>query len=221
MFGFTSIDTSSSPSNKQLCFVHSDEAQGAQAGNAKNLLEIKSPTEAALAMKNLHIEMLHKALQPFLHDLTKTGLRRFASYYYKNAKHIEMHLKPNYVPVSCKKIGLTLQGIDEVKEAEDYKSLCSHLAVRLEEIQRKLAKDYAMKVKDMNRCALWHQFLASFASCCPKLQRYSSRNMEMKGTPSTKQLWISLSRSPTKRSLPLKQLHANSSSSTRRRMRLL
>jgi hypothetical protein len=75
MSGSASIDTNSSPSNKQLRFVHSDEAPGAQAGSAKNLLEIKSPTEAALAMKNHHIEMLHKALQPFLHDLTETCLR--------------------------------------------------------------------------------------------------------------------------------------------------
>jgi hypothetical protein len=105
-------------------------------------------------MKNHHIEMLHKALQPIRHNLTETCLRCFASYYYKNAKHKEMLLNLNYVPVSCKKIGLTLQGIDEVKETEDYKSLCSHLAVRLEEIQCKLAKDYAMKVDDMNRCAL-------------------------------------------------------------------
>jgi hypothetical protein len=156
MSGSASSDTSSSPSNKQLCFVRSDEAPGAQAGNAKKLIEIKSPTEAALAMKNRHIEMLHKALQPFLCNLTETCLRRFASYYYKNAKHKEIYLNPNYVLVSCKKIGLTLQGIEEVKETEDYKSLCSHLAVRLDEIQCKLAKNYAMKVDDMNCCALWH-----------------------------------------------------------------
>ncbi len=119
-------------------------------------------------MKYHCIEMLHKALQPFLHNLTKTCLRNFASYYYKNAKHKEMHLNPNYIPVSCKKIVLTLQGIDKVKETEDYKSLCSHLAVRLEEIQRELTKDYAMKVNDMNRCTLWHQFLASFCKLLPK-----------------------------------------------------
>jgi hypothetical protein len=181
MSGFVSIDTSSSPSNKQLCFVHSDKAQGSQAGNAKNLLEIKSPAEAALAMKNLHIEMLHEALQPFLHDLTETGLRCFASYYYKNAKHKEIHLKPNYVPVSCKKIGLTLQGIDEVKEAEDYKSLCSHLAVRLEEIQRNFAKDYAITVKDMNHRALWHQFLASFCKLLPKVAKVFIPQYGIKG----------------------------------------
>lgn len=79
-----------------------------------------------------------------------------------------MHLDPNYVPASCKKIGLTLQGIDEVKETEDFKSLCSHLAVRLEEIQRELAKDFAMRVDDMNRRALWHRFLASFCELLPK-----------------------------------------------------
>jgi hypothetical protein len=165
MSGSTSTDTSSSPSNKRLRFVHSDKALGAQAGNAKNLLKIKSPTEAALAMKNRHIETLHEALQPFLLDLTETCLR---SYYYKNTKHEVMYLNPNYIPVSCKKIGLTLQGIDEVKETEDYKSLCSHLAIRLEEIQRELAKDYTVKVDNMNCHALWHRFLASFCKLLPK-----------------------------------------------------
>ena len=79
-----------------------------------------------------------------------------------------MHLDLNYVPASCKKIGLTLQGIDEVKETEDFKSLCSHLAVHIKEIQRKLAKDFAMRVNNMNRCTLWHRFLASFCELLPK-----------------------------------------------------
>jgi hypothetical protein len=59
-------------------------------------------------MKSRCIEILHKALHPFLHDLTSTCLRRFASYYYKNAKHNKMHLNPNYFIVSCKKIGKEL-----------------------------------------------------------------------------------------------------------------
>jgi hypothetical protein len=66
-----------------------------------------------------------------------------------------MHLDPNYVPVSCKKIGLTLQGIDEVKETDDFKSLCSHLAVGLKEFKCNLAKEFAMRVDDMNRHTLW------------------------------------------------------------------
>jgi hypothetical protein len=41
-------------------------------GNAKNQLEITSPTEAALAMKSRRIETLHEALHPFLNDLTET-----------------------------------------------------------------------------------------------------------------------------------------------------
>jgi hypothetical protein len=80
-----------------------------------------------------------------------------------------MHLNPNYVRVSCKKIWLTLQIIEVVKITEDYKSLCSDLTVRLEEIQHKLAKDYAMRVDDMNRHALWHQFFASFYKLLPKV----------------------------------------------------
>jgi hypothetical protein len=169
MSGFASNDDSSSPSNKRTRFFNNEVATVPQvAGTAKKQLVTKSPTEAAMAMKNSHIATLHEALQPFLHDLTETCLRRYAAYYYKNAKHEEMHLDPNYVPASCKKIGLTLQGIDEVKETEDFKSLCSHLAVRLEEIQRKLVKDFAMRVDDMNRRALWHRFLASFCELLPK-----------------------------------------------------
>ena len=80
-----------------------------------------------------------------------------------------MHLNPNYVRVSCKKIWLTLQITEVVKITEDYKSLCSDLTVRLEEIQHKLAKDYAMRVDDMNRHALWHQFFASFYKLLPKV----------------------------------------------------
>ena len=56
-----------------------------------------------------------------------------------------------------------------VKITDDYKSLCSDLTVRLEEIQHKLAKDYAMRVDDMNRHALWHQFFASFYKLLPKV----------------------------------------------------
>ncbi len=169
MSGFASNDDISSPSNKRIRFFNNEVAAVPQvAGPAKKQLVTKSPTEAAMAMKNSHIATLHEALQPFLQDLTETCLRRYAAYYYKNAKHEEMHLDPNYVPASCKKIGLTLQGIDEVKETEDFKSLCSHLAVRLEEIQRELAKDFAMRVDDMNRRALWHRFLASFCELLPK-----------------------------------------------------
>ena len=156
MSGFTSNDDSSSPSNKRTRFFNDEVAAVPQvAGPAKKQLVTKSPTEAAMAMKNSHIATLHEALQPFLQDLTETCLRRYAAYYYKNAKHEEMHLDPNYVPASCKKIGLTLQGIDEVKETDDFKSLCSHLAVGLKEFKCNLAKEFAMRVDDMNRHTLW------------------------------------------------------------------
>jgi hypothetical protein len=121
-----------------------------------------------MAMKNRHIETLHEALQPFLKDLTETCLIRFAAYYYKNVKHEEMLLDANYVPTSCKKFGLTLQAMDEVKETEDYKSLCSQLAVRIKEIQRELALDYTIQVDDLNCRALWQRFLASFCELLPK-----------------------------------------------------
>mgnify|MGYP000217824073 CR=1 FL=1 len=109
MSGFASNDDSSSPSNKRTRFFNNEGANVPQvAGSAKKQLVTKSPTEAAMALKNSHIATLHLALQPFLHDLTETCLRRYAAYYYKNAKHEEMYLDPNYVPASCKKIGLTM-----------------------------------------------------------------------------------------------------------------
>jgi hypothetical protein len=169
MSGSTSNDQDSSPSNKRNCVGFTADTVTAEAtGNANTQQETTSLLEAAMAMKNHHIEMLHKALQPFLEDLTETCLRRFAAYYYKNAKHEEMFLDANYVPTSCKKFGLTLQAMDEVKETEDYKSLCSQLAVRIKKIQRKLALDYAIRVNDLNCHALWQRFLASFCKLLPK-----------------------------------------------------
>ena len=73
MSGFASNDDSSSPSNKRTRFFNDEAAPVPQvAGTAKKQLVTKSPTEAAMALKNSHIATLHEALQPFLQDLTET-----------------------------------------------------------------------------------------------------------------------------------------------------
>ncbi len=81
MSGFASNDQDSSPSNKQnrVGFTASTVTSKA-TGNANTQQETTSPLKAAMAMKNRHIEMLHKALQPFLKDITETCLRCFAAY---------------------------------------------------------------------------------------------------------------------------------------------
>ena len=71
MSGFASNDDSSSPSNKRTRFFNIEAAAVPQvAGPDKKQLVTKSPTEAAMVMKNSHIATLHEALQPFIQDLS-------------------------------------------------------------------------------------------------------------------------------------------------------
>ena len=78
--------------------------------------------------------MLHNDAQPFLLELLGSVLKEFATSYWKHKKYQGMVSHYDYIPFSCKH-GLTLQALEEVKESEDYITLCVHLGVEIAQSQ--------------------------------------------------------------------------------------
>ena len=130
---------------------------------------LQTPLVAALTMGTSHVETLHREAQPFLKELLGTLLGQFATYYWKHKKHQEMVSDNDYVPSSCKH-GLTLNALQEVRESEDYITLCIQLEVEIAQSQRNLAT-YALRVYDMNRLAHRRRYKNGLCKLLPTAAR--------------------------------------------------
>ena len=80
-----------------------------------------------------------------------------------------MAKEKSYVLTSCK-IGLTLNAVQEVKESEDYITLCISPQVDLFLAQSNLAS-YALRAHDLHRRAFWVQFKKAYAKLLPAASR--------------------------------------------------
>ena len=74
-------------------------------------------------MKSKYIATLHIGLVTFLGDLTDTTLHHYAIYFLRNVQYQESSLKVNHVPSAIRKIGMTFQSLEEVKDSKDYKAV--------------------------------------------------------------------------------------------------
>ena len=99
--------------------------------------KITSPLEAAKILKSKYIETLHIGLVTFLGDLTDDMLHHYANYFLRNVLYQESRLNADYVPTAIKKIGLTLQSLEEVKDSKDYKAV----------LDRYIADEKATKIR--------------------------------------------------------------------------
>ena len=61
-----------------------------------------------------------------------------------------MHLNPHHIPTSIKKLKLTLQPLDEVKESEGVKALQSELDAEFEELRRRIRDKYFKPLEIIN-----------------------------------------------------------------------
>ena len=89
--------------------------------------------------------------------------------YWKHKKYPEMVSNHGCIPSSYKH-GLTLQALQEVKESEDYITLCVHLEVGISQSQRNLAS-FALRVYAMNRVAHQRQYKITFYKLLPTAAR--------------------------------------------------
>ena len=87
------------------------------------ILELLTPLSAATAIASCYIATLHIGLTTFLNAIMDQCLKAYLVYFHTSAKHNEMRLSPTHVPSSIKRIKLTLQPLDEVKESKDYRAL--------------------------------------------------------------------------------------------------
>ena len=79
-----------------------------------------------MTLKLKYTETLHIGLVTFLGDLTNDMLHHYGNYFLRNAQYQESCLNADYVPTAIKKIGLTLQSLEEVRDSKDYKAVFDH-----------------------------------------------------------------------------------------------
>jgi hypothetical protein len=123
--------------------------------------KIISPLEAAKIIKSEYIETLHIGLVTFLGDLTDDMLHHYANYFLRNVLYQESSLNADYVPTAIKKIGLTLQSLEEVKDSKDYKAVLNRY-IADEEATKLRWTEYVNEVDNLTRLGLKQRFLASF-----------------------------------------------------------
>jgi hypothetical protein len=127
-----------------------DSSEGPGQPNTSNSDDSPTPLAAALSVKAQHIAALHLGLRTFLDQLADKCLRSYATYFRNIAKYRELSLKDSPVPTSIKKIRLTLQPLEEVKESEDFMALQTKLNAETETLHRNWAKNYALVLDKMN-----------------------------------------------------------------------
>ena len=79
-----------------------------------------------MTLKSKYIETLHIGLVTFLGDLIDNMLHHYANYFLRNVLYQESRLNADYVPTAIKKIGLTLQSLEEVRDSKDKKAVFDH-----------------------------------------------------------------------------------------------
>ena len=110
-----------------------------------------SPLEAAIALSRKYIETLHSGVTTFLTFLTEQCLREYSEFFQSTMKTQRgSHLGTAPIPTSIKRIKLTLQPMEEVKESEGYKALHARLVAETEDLHRKWTDTYATVVDKWN-----------------------------------------------------------------------
>lgn len=128
-----------------------------------NATELSTPLEAAMALSAGYIATLHSGLVTFLSSLSQKCLEAYSDYHQNTAKNKEMHLNPHHIPTSVKKLKLTLQPLDEIKDSEGIKALQTELDAEIEVLHRKLRDKYIRPVEALNIEAYKRRF--QFAVC--------------------------------------------------------
>ena len=147
---------------------HHPIASHLRSGTSSIATELPTPLLAATTIASRYIATLHIGLTTFLSTLVDQSLKAYSVYFQSSSKNNEMRLNLTHVPTSIKKIRLTLQPLEEVKESEDFKALHSRLVVETEALQRKWADEYAIVVDTWNCQALLQRF---YAQLCILLHR--------------------------------------------------
>jgi len=105
--------------------------------------------------------MLHIGLVTFLGDLIDNMLHHYANYFLRNVLYQESCLNADYVPTAIKKIGLTLQSLEEVKDSKDYKAIFDCYIADKEATKIRWT-EYVNEIDNLTRLGLKQRFLASF-----------------------------------------------------------
>ena len=67
--------------------------------------------------------MLHAGLVNLLGDLTNHTIHHYSNYFLRNVEYHENCINAAYVLSAIKKLGLTFQSLEEVKDIKDYKAV--------------------------------------------------------------------------------------------------
>jgi len=126
--------------------------------------KIISLLEAAMALKSKYIETLHVGLVTFLGDLTNDMLHHYANYFLRNVQYQESRLNTDYVPTAIKKISLTLQSLEEVKDSKDYKAIFDRY-IAGKEATKSDGPNMSMRLITSHDSDLKNVFSPSFANC--------------------------------------------------------
>ena len=156
------VDLTVQPPRKTVAFKNPiDNAEGpGTITKTTSESDITAPLAAALEAKAQYIATLHLGLRSFLDKFADESLKTYAAYFRSDAKHKEMSLADSPVPASVRKIRLTLQPLEEVKESEDFKALQTKLYAETETLQWNWAKEYALAVDKWNCEVLLRRFYA-------------------------------------------------------------
>jgi hypothetical protein len=83
------------------------------------------------------------------------------NYFLRNVLYQESRLNADYVPTAIKKIGLTLQSLEEVKDSKDYKAVFDRYIADKEATKIRWT-EYVNEVDNLTRLGLKQRFLTSF-----------------------------------------------------------
>lgn len=110
-----------------------------------------SPLEAAITLSRKYIETLHSGVTTFLTFLTEQCLKEYSEFFQSTMKTQRgSNLGTAPIPTSIKRIRLTLQPMEEVKESEGYKALHARLVAETEILHRRWTDTYATVVDKWN-----------------------------------------------------------------------
>ena len=129
-----------------------------QTSPSTTIKEQTSPLETAIAVSARYIATLHGGLTAFLMSLSQAGLVAYSDFHHYTAKNKEMRLNPHHIPTSIKKLKLTLQPLDEVKESEGVKALQSEMDAEFEELHRRIRDKYFKPLEIINSKAYQQRF---------------------------------------------------------------
>lgn len=110
-----------------------------------------SPLEAAINLSRSYIATLHSGVTTFLKHLTEQCLKEYSEFFQSKIKTQRgSNLGTAPIPTSVKRIRLTLQPMDEVKESEGFKALQARLVAETDDLHRRWTDTYATVVDKWN-----------------------------------------------------------------------